>query len=489
MSESNMRKLSTLKFPKIPERYELVDAEARQDIEEIKNGTISTVDTEARKDIESIKNGTISTVDTEVRDLLDDIRKGDKETIGTGTGTDKLVSDTRASAINKPLRDTRNLLNDIHEEIIYGNKNIVDGEERNPETNPQILLKKHIIHIDDNDNSAAYLPEGDPNLDRGVLENFKIPGTIYSEMLVEGHTANVEEATTQNFSNILSVVENRASGLVGTCCVGSRMYVTGDSKNPEIGVYGAPKAATYDGHLFSTVPYEHGGYAIGMELGVVDDVEDDTFIGTNYDYGSWTRRTTCLNLVGGARSQPICEGLRIMGFSNRKHAMWNAIFIGASSMKMNNNTQGELGTVGINLASWSNDKGYGDIGIKFGTANRHLYFKNNAKIGANTIRILPNNPTNQTFLRLGGGPGKSIDIVFETASGYSQESPTADPSYTTRAYIRSLEDSLYVRSKGTPIKFELTDNSKDFTVLSKSIQIGDTVLTEDQLKSLLSTLS
>lgn len=65
MSEPNMRKLSTLKFPKIPERYEIIDAKARKSIE----GLEQTTSTHS-SNIKALQD-TVSTHGTSIGNLVE----------------------------------------------------------------------------------------------------------------------------------------------------------------------------------------------------------------------------------------------------------------------------------------------------------------------------------------------------------------------------------------------------------------------------------
>lgn len=345
--------------------------------------------------------------------------------------------------------EDHNIINVGHDETVNGSAGI----------NPQVLLQARVHHIDDN---------ATPD------ENFKLPANVYAEMSLDGHTVNTDEAITQNFTSVLSVVKNKAAGLIGSCCFGARQYIPDASENPLMGTYGANKAALYDGQMFNDAPASAGGYILGMELMVADRVEGEVVAYENSDLATYDRRSTVLNLVGKANAQPVCEALRIQGSHGSDTAFWNGIFIAGSSTRIMGDNQGHAGTVGINFGSWTSGNGYGDIGIKFAAANRHLYFKSGAKLAAGTFRFTPIYTGNKSELRLASGDGQNADFIFETAQNPSDPAGT----YSTRAYIRA---------DGTDLKFAV-NNKVGLKVTEDGFGIGDTIITEAQLQALIATL-
>lgn len=82
--------------------------------------------------------------------------------------------------------------------------------------------------------------------------------------------------------------------------------------------------------------------------------------------------TVGLHVMSGSSAERATAGIAIEGGTG-KHGFWNGLMIDGDTFKYDYNVTpcGEDGTVGINM-TWPHD-GYGNIGIKFGYANYHMY--------------------------------------------------------------------------------------------------------------------
>ena len=359
-----------------------------------------------------------------------------------------------------------------------------------------VLLKNNLTYKDD-----------DPTAN----ENIKFPSNIYSELEIKGYTANESEATGQGFPNIFSAVKNNASGMIGTCAFAGRTYLPNSTDNPDIIERGAAKGGVYDAQMFTDTEYEHGGYALGMEIDMFDTCNKGVSpVYENDDYGAW-KRTTCGLIIGcGGNTQPISQGIRIQGMPSFQNGCWNGIVIGQSAMKING-VGGVKGLVGINMGSWRSDRGYGEIGIKHGHASRHVYCKNAYKIASDKTAIYPleTGTDNLQFL-LCNETGKGTSLIFNSVDDITAENPQrtelgglmhgSDVMMTLFGNNRAIRLSIRSNNEevgglsitsGQIVPFtngttNLGNSEHPFNfVCCKTIKIGNTTLNEAQLKTLL----
>ena len=310
-------------------------------------------------------------------------------------------------------------------------KYIINSKRTTANTNDsfypaQILLQDHFQYIDD-----------DPTPD----ENFKKAMSIYAESIVDGHTTNSSEATTQNMTGILSVTKNKMGGIVGVMSMAGRYYAPSDTEAPNIVAYGGNKGGAIEGISFNDTPYKYGGYIHGGEIDVFDRVEGNGPVYQNNDTFDFTRKSMCLILTGSGKSQPVSTGLLIQGTGET--GMWNGIIVGATAMLINN-TPGVNGTVGINFGSWRKAKNYGHTAIRYGYAVRHEWFRDVARIAANSFNIVGTNKDNPKIRVLGT---ESQEITFGSVDRSVED---IENGFTENAYIRwqSSDGNLLIHNNG-----------------------------------------
>lgn len=429
-------------------------------------------DVKAHEDIKAVKQ--------HMQELGADLDGVKSRGIGNG-GFDPSVSPN----VKAPLfRTEKNVINHASDETCDNAQGV----------NPDILIQKRVEYQDDN-----------PTAD----ENIKYPGMVYSEMLVHGHTLNSEEANSQQISNVYSTTQHMGAGLFGVAGSANRVFLPDSTVNPQIKLLGAPKGVAVEGQVFSDTEYEYGGYALGAEFNLFDRCKSGTApVYNNSDSLQFTRCTGVLNLIGGGYSQPVSYGMRIGSFGGYPSGMWNGIIVGGQSMKINN-TPGVKGTVGVNFGSW-NEGAHGDIAIKFGIANRHLWFKNGAKIAASIVRMIPNDSTVFTQFAIGMNPGGGTQLIFAEVSDKDANNPT----YTTRGFIESKEMGMRILTKWGSVKIGTDDGTGNQIEIDSAgmyptkdnvmflglpavkyanaylhkLTIGSTTITETQLQALLAKI-
>ncbi len=251
----------------------------------------------------------------------------------------------------------------------------------------------------------------------------------YHEGIGSGSYSTTGDNKTGNFTTFAATAHNKFAGPFGMGAITGRVWDAKESEVPEIDVtlvgpnsdgvytvsneegagYGASKSCGGYFPFIRRSKHRNGGYMIGIEtycMNTADETEDvpylnnDTFTfrrepnkqGTG---GSWTCGFHCTayggsTASGGPKGAPISAGIVLDCAGGARHGFWNGIVIGSSSMKINGDTEGYSGTVGINFGSWrgprEDDNGnqiagrYGDQAIRFGYANQHLHFKSGARI-------------------------------------------------------------------------------------------------------------
>lgn len=354
-------------------------------------------------------------------------------------------------------------------------------------------------------------------------ENFKYPMNALFDAHLRGHSANTDEASTQNYSNVLSYVKHDVAGIVGTVCFGGRVYTPSVSDVPEIAQFGGNKCAVYDGHAFTDTETQYGGYVLGAELGVYDRVTTGTFpVYNNSDYHTFRRPTTVLNIAGGGNTQPITEGIRIMKFGSGQSGMWNGIYIGASAFEFGEGEGYYPGTVGINMAGWTKTRRGADTGIKFAGSNRHLEFTAGARIGCNTWNVFGRNTTdmvtfrviapsdNRAVIMLAGSDDPSVrDNVAYTDNGFLEYNSSMQSvnvvgiQHALRIMERDANRKYHgiyidtvnckpINDNETQLGSEDTAwssvNTHNVHIIDGQLRVGNTTLNETQLKQLLASL-
>lgn len=216
--------------------------------------------------------------------------------------------------------------------------------------------------------------------------SFKHVCGAYHEATYEGYY-NTRNDTNQNFTVVGASVLNKMAGLFGSLAFTGRAITGKETDNANIAVMGAPKQGVMFAETRHNTLHANGGYSFNYEGYLINGADETLPIPyTNNDEYSFLPWTTNLKLTGGGNS-PISSAILMHGLGGR-HGYYCGIVLGASMWKIDNNTQGPDGTVGISLASWRASLGYADIGIKFRTANRHTYFREGHKSRANHTRFM-----------------------------------------------------------------------------------------------------
>lgn len=210
----------------------------------------------------------------------------------------------------------------------------------------------------------------------------------YHEATLDGYY-NISSDTNQNFTVFGSATRNRMAGLFGTLATLAYVEDATETEQPLISTMGATKNGGQFIRFTRRALHASGGYMFGQEIYAQNKAEEtDNIPYENSDYfsfdGAWTAG---IKIMGSATGAPISTGIFTHGSGGSKHGFWNGIVIGGSGFRINGNGDGADGTVGLNLSSWRPGGGYGDIGIKFRTANRHLHFVSGAKIRSSHTRF------------------------------------------------------------------------------------------------------
>lgn len=255
--------------------------------------------------------------------------------------------------------------------------------------------------------------------------NFTRVVGAYHEAVGHGNYRCSADNRTGNFTCFGASASNKFAGQFGMTAVTGRVW---DAKESDVaginvslgldeetgryvvtGGYGSSKSCAGYFPFIRQSKHRNGGYMLGLEvycMNVADETENvpylnnDTFTfrrepdkpGTG---GAWTCGFHCTakggsTASGAPKGAPISAGILLDGAGDARHGFWNGIVVGSSCMKINGDTEGYPGTVGISFASWRAPKEdgegnriagrYGDQAIRFGYANHHLHFKSGARI-------------------------------------------------------------------------------------------------------------
>lgn len=216
--------------------------------------------------------------------------------------------------------------------------------------------------------------------------SFKHVVGAYHEATLEGYY-NTRDDTNQNFTVFGASVLNKMAGLFGSLAFTGRAVSGRETDNARIATMGAPKQGVFFAETRHNTKHENGGYSFNYEGYLINGADETAAIPyANNDEYSFLPWTTNAKFTGGGNS-PISSAILMHGLGGT-HGYYNGIVLGASMWRVNNDTQGPAGTVGINLASWRSSLGYADVGIKWRTANRHTYFREGHKSRASLTRFM-----------------------------------------------------------------------------------------------------
>jgi len=272
----------------------------------------------------------------------------------------------------------------------------------------------------------------------------------YHEVIGSGEIVGGVEGSVGNFTTLGAVADNRFAGLFGMTAITGRVYDAKESEVPGIKTHGASKSLAGYFPFERRSKYSSGGYMLGLETYCFWIADEDTEIPyTNNDSHAFTSFTVGYHCTAYGVSAPITDGILIDGASGANHGFYNGITIGSSFARVNNVTAGPEGTVGINLASWKTN--FGDIGIKFQNANRHLHFVNGAKIRSGTTRFLNDAGSAEVHIEAASGqiPTLRFKIGATTAPNPTTNEVGAVYANSTAAILRSSGGNVQLSASGT----------------------------------------
>ena len=285
-------------------------------------------------------------------------------------------------------------------------------------------------------------------------------GNDFTRVVGEYHEAvgqgdyNLSTDANNNFTVFAATAHNKFAGMMGMTAITGRVWDARESEVPNINTFGSSKSA---GGFFPFVRrsrFANGGYMIGIETycqNSADETLDVPYVNNDFlqfeEGAGWTCGYHC-TAIGGDSTQkgaPITAGILIDGRGAARHGFWNGIIIGSSGTKINN-AAGYPGTVGINMGSWASAGNYGDIGIKFGAANRHIYAKSGLKVRSSVTRIM--NDTGDCGLQVEAAGGSQPYIKLMTGAD-----ETGSPNTAEVGSVYGSAGATYLRA--TPLNSEV----------------------------------
>lgn len=275
---------------------------------------------------------------------------------------------------------------------------------------------------------------------------------------------------TGGFTVLAATAHNRFAGQFGMTAITGQVWDSPESENPGINTYGSAKVCGGYFPVHKLSRFANGGYCIGIETGLsseADELEDVPY--TNNDshtFDSWICGYHC---SAGSNKCPATEGILIDGSASASHAFWNGIVIGASSMRINGQA-GYPGTVGLNMASWRSAGNHGDIAIKLGHANRHIWFNTGAKIRSSVTRLLYEGGTT-TFSICTDTANADAEPVLQLSKG----DVTGNNPVLTPYFVATLDGSnveLAARQGVFTFKTNRNSNAESFVLSDLSFRPG-----------------
>lgn len=328
---------------------------------------------------------------------------------------------------------------------------------------------------------------------------------IIHRLNAKGITQNAVEPYTPNFTNVASLLDIEASGNVGFTGYTARIRDRNATENPDITVYGAPKAAGVYVEANKRSGYqqapEHGGYMIGYESYLSWNDGNDEVYSHEENFGNYRSWMCGYHCTSYSQNQPITVGILIDRRADARSGFYEGINIGSTAMKIGDVAQGAPGTVGLNFGSWWSG-GYGETCIKYGYAHRHHVYKNIARISAPSMRIA--NENGVCVLGIGSKGTNPAGIQFFGGADYDNIAE-ADPNVRLYASIRADANALFFRSISSVYRFHLDNGNFDFsnsafitavprtlgsaqyhwsTTYTDNLVIGSTSLSESELQQL-----
>lgn len=282
---------------------------------------------------------------------------------------------------------------------------------------------------------------------------------IIHRLNAKGITQNADEPYTPNFTNVASLLDIEASGNVGFTGYTARIRDRNATENPDITVYGAPKAAGVYVEANKRSGYqqapEHGGYMIGYESYLSWNDGNDEVYDHEDNFGNYKSWMCGYHCTSYSQNQPITAGILIDRRADARSGFYEGINIGSTAMKIGDNATGAPGTIGLNFSSWWSG-GYGETCIKYRYAHRHHVYKNIAKISAPSVRMV--NEEGIFALGLGSSGNNPSGIQFFGGADYNNILED-DPNIELYASIRADADALYFRSESSVYRFHLNSGN------------------------------
>ncbi len=272
----------------------------------------------------------------------------------------------------------------------------------------------------------------------------RISGAWYEQTL-RGHY-NTQTDQNNNFTVMGAATDNRMAGLFGSLASTWYCQDAKESENPTILTEGATKNGCTYFQPTRRAKYSSGGYMFGTEVIFLNTADEDPGqVYSNNDEFAFTAWTVASKITAASAKAPISTGILINGSATAAFGFWNGVVIGGSAFKINGVGDGVDGTVGINMASWRTGNGYADIGIKFRTANRHLYFREGCKVKSFLTRIM--NDDGDCGVQIEAATGSLPYLKFGTGADTS-----ASPTMTEVGAVYASSAIMSVRSQAGEVQ-------------------------------------
>lgn len=242
---------------------------------------------------------------------------------------------------------------------------------------------------------------------------------------------------------------------MGSTAAAFYSYDAKENENSLIETMGATKTGAAYMQTTRRARYASGGYTLGLEvysLNQSNDVDMDVPY-VNNDFGSFKAFDASLKLTAGGAGSPITHAIMITGLSSR-HGYYNGVNVGGSAFRVNNDTQGPAGTVGLNFATWRTATGFADNAVRYRTANRHHYYIEPAKIRTSQYRLIHESGSAGISIEAGSSASDYPYIWFRKGA-----TSAADGGLHTGTMLGQIDStSLFVNLQSTVGVVRLTPN-------------------------------